>query len=500
MKFIKNQILIVAILFSTNLFAQDFDGYALYNLQNNSTTYLVDKDGEIAHSWSSNTNANYAVFLKDNGNLVRQGVVTGAQLNGAAAGGIIQEYDKDANVVWEFTYSDADHRSHHDFTVMPNGNVLLVAWEVKTAAEMSAAGYASSTEKWPTHIIEVEQDGTGGKIVWEWHIWDHLIQDKDVDKPNYGVVSEHPELMDINVPSSGRGGGPGGNGGDWFHVNGIDYNEELDQIAFSSRYMSEIFIIDHSTTTTEAASHAGGNAGKGGDFLFRYGNPSNYGSTAPKVITSAVHDIRWIENDGRPNAGWLQFFNNAGGANKSSVVDAINPSRNGYNYTFTSGSFQPTIHGWKHNCLANSDGQSASDRLSNGNIFVAVSKQYMYEVDTNGNTIWQYSAAPPKGFRRECSHPGIIALLNDPCGVANIENIASQSIKLYPNPSFGEFTIEGVENELNYKVEIANVLGKIVYLAKNQSKHNLLDLVNGQYAVIITTDNIRVVQPLILVR
>ena len=313
-------ILLSAAIIQTAGISQSFNGYALYTAQNSQTTYLIDKDGTIAKTWSCNKNGNYTVFLKEDGNLLRQGVVDGAELNGAAAGGIIQEYDKDSKVIWEFTYSNADHRSHHDFAVLPNGNVLLTAWEVKTATEMMNAGYSSNSEKWPTHIIEVQQDGTGGKIVWEWHIWDHLIQDTDATKPNFGVVADHPELMDINVASSAKGGRPG-SGGDWFHVNGIDYNESLDQIVFTSRYMSEIMIIDHSTTTEEAAGHKGGKAGKGGDFLFRYGNPSNYGSSASKVIAAAVHDPRWIK-DGRPNAGYIQFFNNSGGNGNSSVVDA----------------------------------------------------------------------------------------------------------------------------------------------------------------------------------
>lgn len=477
--------------------AQDFDGYTLYNLQNNSTTYLIDKDGSIAHSWDCNTNANYAVFLKNDGNLLRQGVVTGAELNGAASGGVIQEYDKDANIVWEFEYSSADHQSHHDFAVLPNGNVLLTAWEVKSTTELAAAGKSSTSEKWPTHFIEVEQDGTGGKIVWEWHIWDHLIQDVDDNKPSFGVVADHPELMNINVA-----GQTSRRDGDWFHVNGIDYNAELDQIAFSSRFMSEIFIIDHSTTTAEAASHEGGNAGKGGDFIFRYGNPANYGSSVAQSIPSAVHDVRWIENDGRPNGGWIQFFNNSGGSGNSSVVDAINPTMDGYNYTFSGGSYQPAAHQWRHECKATSSGQSASDRLSNGNIFVAVSKQYMYEVDSNDNIVWQYSDGPPKGFRRECAHPGIIALLDNPCDVAisGVDDSEVNAVTISPNPSFGTITISGLEDTPNFQIRVIDMLGKVVLQSNNQTELSLRNLENGQYVVSILTKNTLVTKSLILAR
>ena len=113
--------------------AQSFNGYALYNLQNQNTTYLIDDSGNIAHSWSCSTSCNYSVKLKPNGNIVRGAVYNGNQLNGSAIGGMIQELDANANVVWEYVYSNSDHCSHHDFTILPNGNVILTAWEVKSA-------------------------------------------------------------------------------------------------------------------------------------------------------------------------------------------------------------------------------------------------------------------------------------------------------------------------------------------------------------------------------
>ena len=94
------------------------------------------------------------------------------------------------------------------------------------------------------------------------HVWDHLIQDFDPSKANYGDVEDHPELVDINFGSYSS---------DWLHSNSIDYNEEFDQILLSVHNFHEIWIIDHSTTTEEAAGHTGGNSGKGGDIRIPLG-------------------------------------------------------------------------------------------------------------------------------------------------------------------------------------------------------------------------------------
>ena len=472
-------------LFYAQLSAQSFNGYAIYNLQNQNTSYLIDKDGNIAHSWSCTVPCNYSVKLKENGNIVRGGVYSGNVLNGAAVGGMIQELDPSGNVVWEFVYSDASHCSHHDFTILPNGNVVLTAWEVKSVSELTQAGLSNATtSKWPTHFVEVQQNGTSGQIVWEWHMWDHMIQDFDAAKDNYGVVADHPELMDINAVTSGGGGGPGGASGDWFHVNGIDYNPALDQLVFSTRYGSEFLVIDHSTTTAEAASHSGGNSGRGGDFLYRWGNASNYGASG-QIIPAAVHDPRWIK-DGRPNAGYIQFFNNSGGSGGGSVVDAINPPIAGVNYTLTGNAYGPSAYDWRHVCLASSSGQSAHDRMSNGNTFVNVSNAYMYEVDANNNVVWQYNAGPTKAFRYECDYAGLEPLLgSDPCGLLSLTEENRANVKFYPNPSNdGWFKLEGIDisaSEVN--INVVNALGQSVLTTGNTDLINLSNAPNGVYFV-----------------
>jgi hypothetical protein len=59
--------------------------------------------------------------------------------------------------------------------------------------------------------------------------------------------------------------------------NSIYYNEALDQIMLSVRGNSEVWVIDHGTTTTEAAGHAGGRYGKGGDLTDSVSCPNRRG-------------------------------------------------------------------------------------------------------------------------------------------------------------------------------------------------------------------------------
>src|SRR5262249_27826045 len=150
----------------------------------------------------------------------------------------------------------------------------------------------------PDAIFEVQPSGkTTGKVVWEWRAWDHLIQDHDATKANYGDVGAHPELIDVNFGDGALAAivakpeelaklraigsvGPATPGGrrapvkaDWLHCNSVAYNPDLDQVLVSCPEFNEIWVIDHSTTKDEASGHKGGRSGKGGDLLYRWGNP-----------------------------------------------------------------------------------------------------------------------------------------------------------------------------------------------------------------------------------
>ena len=515
--------LLVLTLLTSSIFVngQSFNGFALYNSQGSNTTYLIDENQNIAHTWNMTTECNYTVALKENGNLIR-GTKGNTSVfstgNVAAGGGIVQEIAPDGSIVWEYTYADTDHLSHHDLTLVGD-NVLLTAYEKKTSTELNAAGFNNaSSDKWPTHFVELEPDGNGGaNIVWEWHIWDHMCQDTDPNGPNYiSNISDNPELIDINMIQGGGGPG-GGNSGDWFHVNGVDYNEDLDQIVFSSRFASEIYIIDHSTTTAEAATHSGGNSGMGGDILYRWGNPSNYGMSGTQIIDNAVHDARWITDDGRPNGGYLQIFNNSGVSNSVSAIDGIETPWDAATNTYlrTPGqAFEPFSYTTRYECAYSASGQSASDRMSNGNIYVNASggqggAGVMYEVDAvTGQIIWgPYNAQSQKGFRYECDYPGIIALesymypngtITTSCfdATATIENTIADALTIFPNPTKGVVTLrfEAVEIQ-DIEIQIVNSIGQQVYY-NHLNKHiglvnekiDLSSFSEGLYFVKITTN------------
>lgn len=286
--------LITLCLYAVNGFAQQWGDYTLYSIQNSTNTQLLDTNRNVVKTWThTGKKTGYSSYLMPGGYLWKTISRTGNSFTGGPICGEVLKMDWAGNILWDYVYSTTDYCTHHDFCPLPNGNVLLIAYERISAANVAAAGGSFSGEMWSEKVVEIKPTGaTTGEVVWEWRVWDHIVQNTDASKPNYQAsIVQHPELLNVNYNATK----------DWIHMNGIDYNPILDQISVSSHNLNEWYIIDHSTTTAQAASHSGGNAGKGGDFLYRWGNPAAYGATGTTIL-NVTHDAHWIP-EGVPNAG-----------------------------------------------------------------------------------------------------------------------------------------------------------------------------------------------------
>jgi len=417
-----------------------FQGYTLFAPLRTKITYLIDMRGRVIHTWSSGYAPGNSAYLLDDGRLLRAAREPDPpRFRGGGIGGRVQILSWEGEVLWDYRYADDTQCHHHDVEPLPNGNVLLIAWETRSTAEAIAAGCDPETigdQLWPDTVVEVRPRGkTDGDIVWRWRVWDHLVQDQDASKANFGVVADHPERIDVNFDRNvtrmspaetarlrdlGYVGGddeeedaPEKRSADWLHTNAIAYNAKLDQIVLSVLGFNELWVIDHSTTTEQAAGHRGGRYGKGGDLLYRWGNPQAcFAGTPADQTLFGQHDVHWIP-PGSPGGGNLLVFNNGRGREDgrySSVDEIATPlAANGSYATSAGQDYGPPAAKWRYTSTKRGDffaGHiSGAQRLPNGNTLICSGeKGRFFEVDTSGKIVWEY--LNPYGGDVDSDRPG----------------------------------------------------------------------------------------------
>jgi len=401
-----------------------YNGYTLFGA--GGTSYLIDMEGRIVNTWSSGRSP----YLLDNGNLLIRG--PGARGEPAR----FQEQSWDGNIVWECSESREGYAPHHDFTRIFNKKLnapttMYIANKPISHDEVIAAGCDPAKGPYDNASIDtiVERD-MDGNIVWEWWFFDHVVQDFDSNKANYvgkgKTLADYPGKLSINLP-----GRPMAT--DWLHCNGVDYNEELDQVAINSVH-GEFYVIDHGNTFIpgDPEGSIALAASPAGEFLYRFGDPVRYGQGEPQSMTEqgeittghkqfgGSHNIQWIRS-GLPGAGHFLVFNNGGslydgnpqsyifeinqylGANGNDTGKYVNPPDAGY-YTWESPNPKETHKRpkqisnqvvWIYNSERSTAffGYSASgcNRLPNGNTLICSSTEgHIFEVTKEGEVVWEY--------------------------------------------------------------------------------------------------------------
>ena len=376
------------------------DGYNMVVPLFGKDAMLVDMCGEVVHTWESADTLRHSTwsYLQPNGDLVmtlRQANVANDVIWTGGGGGIIERRSWDNDLLWSHTLNDSLYRLHHDIHVMENGNVLALVWELKDSAQYLAAGGDTTLIDdvlWSEMIIELQPNLEGGAdVVWEWHAWDHLVQDFDDTKPNYGVIADNPQKINLNSNTT-QGQQPLA---DWLHLNSIHYNPVFGQIMVSVPNLNEMWIIDYS-------------GGAEGSIIWRWGNPAAYDrGTADDQKLFFQHDARWAyEGIGLsdPNFGKVTMFNNrvpdaeapAGYHSEACILEPVYDFyENEYIMDLETGTYLPLD--FEDVYAAPNPADLASNITSNyqilpgGHSLIGEGNQgEAIELDENNNVVWRY--------------------------------------------------------------------------------------------------------------
>ena len=508
-----------------SLTEEAYDGYTLFSSHKN--TFLINNCGQVINQWSSDYLPGHSVYILPNGNLIRAGRKDTSTITFGGVGGIVEMFDWDGNLVWEFIYSNDEQRLHHDIYPMPNGNILVLAATVMSNEETLQAGrnpnlVSGAGILYNEQILEIKPIGTNDySIEWEWNFKDHLIQDYDDTKNNYGVIDEHPEKLDINflndrIPAE-----------NWLHVNSIQYDETLDQIVISSRNLSELYIIDHSTTTEEATGETGGTYGKGGDFLYRWGNSAAYGQGNEDDRTLFGQHFPHIIKPGLKDEGKIILFNN--GTDREPVfsevmiLSAPTTSPGIYSYDPDS-SYGPQTAEFTYSSNEDNDFTSGilsgAIRLPNENLLICDGNSgRLFEINSTNDIVWNY-IIPMNNTTGEISSQGDVlesgnstfrgikystdyegftgkdVTPGDPiesnfnlntCLSLSTDNLLNDKIIIYPNPVVDLIHINTSLTIL--EVEIYDVLGKrLNFIKLDNRKIDMTRANKGIYVLKIKTE------------
>ncbi|WP_321827470.1 arylsulfotransferase family protein [Maribacter dokdonensis] len=350
----------------------DSDSYILAVAPDNGV-YLIDHDGNTLFDWDFNGDQlGNDAMLQSDGSLVATIKADNPQITFGGYGGGFRKINADQSIEWEVDYSTSTYISHHDVNYLSNGNIIFPVWEEVSAADAAEMGFSGNFNIYPEAIIEMNP--LTQEIVWEWHATDHIVQDYDESKLNFGVVADVPNLIDINYNNDQIDG-------DIMHLNGITLDETNDLLYMTVNFYSEVWVIDHSTSTEEAATNTGGNYNLGGDLVYRFGNPLTYDNVG-EVTMNRVHYPNLFDDN-----KMLVFVNNKYD-NQSAVAEyQLSPP-----YELVAGQDNEPELIWEFTDTdLYSNGLGSGVRMSNGNTLICEGTGAIWEVNSDGDVLWRFT-------------------------------------------------------------------------------------------------------------
>ena len=340
---------------------------------------IVNKKGENIKEWVFDNNLGMELKILPDSNLLGAFQVEDKAFSFGGGGGMFKLLNFEGNELWSYTYATNNYLSHHDVEYLDNGNILFAAWNRLPKDDAIALGINTDQDIFPETILEVNPETS--EIVWKWNSVDHIVQDFDSTKSEtYGVVADNPQKIDFNYNLQNLN--PKITNGNIMHCNGLFYDKTRDIIFLSILQYDEVWVIDHSTTQTEAGTSFGGNYNKGGDLIYRFGNPSASNRTGERFFYR-THSPNIIPNN-YPGEGNFLIYMNGNNENPSSVI---------YEFKLPdvfSFEKQPEQIWSYSNSELYFDRISSAFRLANGNTLICEGDFGIWEVTPEGEIAWKY--------------------------------------------------------------------------------------------------------------
>ena len=168
---------------------QSYRGYTLITNVSGHDARLIDMEGRVCHAWHSDEGIGYSYLLPNGNLLLRTGPAAEEvsflsrperellPIGGRTVAGAILELDWDSNVVWEYRYP----LLHHDFERLPNGNTLVLTWELlpEEMVGQVKGGHESDADQRGMLGDTVREVTPAGEVVYEWNSWEFLDFEKD---------------------------------------------------------------------------------------------------------------------------------------------------------------------------------------------------------------------------------------------------------------------------------------------------------------------------------
>lgn len=455
--------------------SEPYDSWIFYTSRQNAM--LIDNDGNTIKTWTgAGTPGSHADLLR-NGSVLFPSSASGA-MSSAQKGGRFQLITWENEVIWDYTYAGSNFVPHHDvepiyYTDNPD--------EIPNFLCIVAVNNGTTVADKIVEIKPILPDSA--EIVWEWDSWEHR-----------NSSGNDPHLLTY----SGSGGGFGGmGGGEWTHANSVSYNYDLDQIIVGLKALHEFVVIDHSTTTEEAAGSTGGTYGMGGDILYRWGQSSNYGGSGGDIL-SAFHCARWIPRcfpgttDTLEGWGNALVFNNS----RSSVMEIELPGEGDGIYPIEGSTFSPTSASWSASLSGSAaQNQGSVQRLPNGNTFACNMRGTVEELTPDGEVVWQKSISSNRAFRVAYSYidttggEGSVA-------VDATHRVMPETVSIQKNGAHIELT--GIEGKATAK--LLSLSGRTIHTTTGVNSLSIptAEVTPGLYIVSVTGESLNLTQKLLI--